>query len=118
VKLKSWGLADLKPEPAYNTTAVRIFPWDGVPEPVWGGAWVAVEPGETVTPHSHDEKEIFFIVRGSGVMRIGTDERQVGFGDTIYITPDVKHDLTNTGTEQLLFLSIWWDGSDPPPLTS
>lgn len=110
--IRSWGPQDLKPEPAYNTTAVRLFPWAGVPEPAWGGAWVAVEPGETITPHSHDEKEMFLIVRGTGVMRLGEEKRQVGFGDTIFITPDIDHDLTNTGDEQLLFLGIWWDGSD------
>ncbi len=113
MKLKSWGPEDLKLEPEYNTTAVRIFPWDGVPEPAWGGAWVAIAPGEAVTSHSHEEKEIFFVVKGIGVMRIGADKRKVGFGDTIYVTPDIEHDLTNTGTEQLLFLSVWWDGTDP-----
>jgi mannose-6-phosphate isomerase-like protein (cupin superfamily) len=110
VLVKSWGPPDLVAEPAYNTAAVRIFPWAGVPEPAWGGAWVAVDPGETVTPHAHDEKEMFFIVEGTGVMRIGAEQREVGFGDTIFITPDVQHDLTNTGDSRLLFLGIWWDG--------
>lgn len=109
--LKSWGPEDLKAEPAYNTTAVRLFPWDGVPEPAWGGAWVAVDPGQTVTAHQHDEKEMFLVVEGTGVMRIGTEKREVKFGDTIFITPDVEHDLTNTGEGRLLFVSIWWDGT-------
>lgn len=111
--LKSTTPADLKPEPAFNTTAARFFPWDGVPEPSWGGAWIAVAPGEAVTAHQHDEKEIFFIVEGTGVMRIGDDKREVGFGDTIFVTPDVEHDLTNTGEGRLLFISVWWDGTQP-----
>lgn len=110
MNIKSWGPADLRPEPDFNTTAVRIWPWDEVPEASWGGAWVAVDPGETVTPHAHDEKEMFFVVRGNGLMRLGDEQREVGFGDTIYITPGVEHDLTNTGTEPLLFLGVWWDG--------
>jgi mannose-6-phosphate isomerase-like protein (cupin superfamily) len=107
--LKSATPTDFKPEPAYNTTAVRLFPWSGVPEPSWGGAWVAVAPGETVSAHQHEEKEMFLVVEGTGVMRIGDDKREVGFGDTIFITPDVNHDLTNTGAGRLLFISIWWD---------
>lgn len=110
--VKSWRPQDLKPEPAYNTSAVRFFPWEGVPTPAWGGAWVAVEPGQTVTTHSHDEKEVFFVVEGTGLMRVGAQEREVGFGDTIFITPCVHHDLTNTGAGRLLFISVWWDGCD------
>jgi mannose-6-phosphate isomerase-like protein (cupin superfamily) len=108
----SWNHDDLVHEPAYNTHARRIFPWPGVPEPSWGGAWVAVDPGETVTPHSHDEKEAFFVVAGEGRWRMGEQERKVGFGDTLYMTPFVEHSLTSTGAERLVFLSIWWDGAE------
>ena len=111
--IKSLTPEDLKPEPAYNTTAARFFPWAGVPDPAWGGAWCAVSPGQAVTAHLHDEKEIFFIVEGTGEMRIGDSTRAVSFGDTIFITPDVEHDLTNTGPGRLLFISIWWDGTEP-----
>jgi len=114
MNMLSWGPADLTYEEAYNTYAKRLFPMDGVPEPAWGGAWVAVEPGETTTRHSHDEKEMFFVVSGEGILRLGDEERRIGFGDTIFMTPDVEHDLTNVGPDRLLFLSIWWDGSDAP----
>lgn len=114
--ITSWRHEDLTYEEAYNTYAQRLFPMPGVPEPDWGGAWIAVEAGETVTPHAHDEKEMFFIVSGEGRMRIGTEERTVGLGDTIYITPFVDHCLTNTGQDRLVFLSIWWDeGRNGPP---
>lgn len=108
----SWKHDELVHEPAYNTHARRIFPFPGVEEPSWGGAWVAVDPGETITPHAHDEKEIFFIVTGQGRWRLGDEVREVGYGDTLYMTPFVEHDLTNTGTERLVFVSIWWDGAE------
>lgn len=112
MRIKSWTDADLAPEPAYNTTAVRFFPWKDVEEPVWGGAWVAVAPGERTTPHAHHEKEVYFVVEGTGVMRMGEEKQDVGFGDTIYVTPDLDHDLYNPGPGRLLFLTVWWDGDE------
>lgn len=106
---RNWGTEDLLFEEKYNTYAGRFFPFDGVPEPEWGGAWVAIAPGETSTRHSHQEKEMFFVIQGTGILRHGDDRREVSYGDTIYVTPGVEHDLTNTGSGRLVFLDVWWD---------
>ncbi len=104
---------DMLFEEAYNVSGRRIFPWsEAVQEPFWGGAWVDVAPGVTSTAHAHDEKEMFFITEGSGVMRIGEEERRVNAGDTVFITPFIDHDLTNDGTTRLRFITIWWGGSE------
>jgi mannose-6-phosphate isomerase-like protein (cupin superfamily) len=107
--IKHWGMNDLIYEEAYNTYAGRFFPFEGVPEPEWGGAWVAIDPGETSTKHSHLEKEIFFVIAGNGVLRIGDDEQPIEYGDTVYVTPGIDHDIVNTGDERLVFLDVWWD---------
>ncbi|MCX2971528.1 MULTISPECIES: cupin domain-containing protein [Streptomyces] len=104
---------DMTYEEAYNVSGRRIFPWpEAVEEPFWGGAWVDVAPGDTSTAHSHDEKEMFFITEGSGVLRIGEERRRVSAGDTVFITPFQDHDLTNDGTTRLRFVTIWWGGAD------
>lgn len=105
----SWGPDDLAFEADYNTYARRLFPWPGVPDGTWGGAWCAVRPGETSVPHAHGEREVFFVVEGDGVMSIDGEERPVRFGDTIFITPERRHFIRNAGPDRLLFLSIWWD---------
>jgi quercetin dioxygenase-like cupin family protein len=97
------------PEPAYNTVARRFFPWDGLVPPGWGGAWVAVLPGETSTAHAHDEHEIFFVVSGEGKLVHGTETHQARAGTSAHMEPGVEHSLVNTGTEDLVFLSVWWD---------
>jgi mannose-6-phosphate isomerase-like protein (cupin superfamily) len=107
--IKHWGLDDLMYEEAYNTYAGRFFPFDGVPEPEWGGAWVAIAPGETSTRHSHQEKEMFFVVQGEGAFRLGDEEHRISYGDTVYVTPGTDHDIVNTGAERLVFLDVWWD---------
>ena len=97
------------PEPAYNTVARRIFPLDGLEPSAWGGAWVALEPGQTSTPHDHAEQELFLVISGHGVLRHGAEERRVTAGSTLYMEPGTRHSLTNDGDERLVFVSIWWD---------
>jgi mannose-6-phosphate isomerase-like protein (cupin superfamily) len=97
-------------EPEFNTEAKRFFPWDGIVARPWGGAWVKVLPGETLTPHAHEENEVFFVVRGSGLLRHGEESHRVGFGSSMYMEPDVEHRLTNDGAEDLIFVAVWWDG--------
>jgi mannose-6-phosphate isomerase-like protein (cupin superfamily) len=110
--VQTWGPKDLVFEEQYNVWGKRLFPWSGVPEPEWGGAWVAVDAGTTSTAHSHDENEMFFIVEGRGTLRIDGEARAVGPGDTIFIPPFNEHALTNEGEDRLLFLTIWWGGED------
>lgn len=107
--IKHWGPDDLVFEEKYNTYAGRFFPFDGVDEPEWGGAWVAIAPGETSARHSHLEKEMFFVVQGEGLLRMGWEEHKISYGDTVFVTPGVDHDLVNTGADRLVFLDVWWD---------
>jgi len=99
------------PEPAYNTTARRVFPWDGFDAGVWGGAWVSVRPGETSTPHAHAEHEIFFVISGQGLLQHGDEEHPVRYGSSAKMEPGVTHSLTNTGEQDLVFISVWWDAT-------
>lgn len=109
IRIKNWGHDALIFEEKYNTFAGRFFPFDGVDEPEWGGAWVAVAAGERTTPHGHMEKEMLFVVSGHGLLRLGDCEREVFYGDTVFVTPGVDHDLTAIGPDRLVFLDVWWD---------
>ncbi|HEX4131949.1 MAG TPA: cupin domain-containing protein [Pirellulales bacterium] len=64
-----------------------------------------VAPGTTTTPHYHPQtEEIYYLVEGTGCMRIGDEVREVGPGDAIAIPPGLVHQITNTGRETLRFL--------------
>jgi len=109
----SWETADLRPEPSYNVLAQRLPRLDGAQEPYEGGAWVVVAPGTTMTEHVNPagESELFYVVEGSGLLRIdGEKDRTVKFGDTVFIPPHHGHSLVNTTDERLVFLSLWWGG--------
>jgi len=64
-----------------------------------------VKPGEQTAPHYHPQtEEIYYILRGSGEMKIDKETRQVGPGDAIAIPPGAVHTIFNSGGETLVFL--------------
>jgi mannose-6-phosphate isomerase-like protein (cupin superfamily) len=61
--------------------------------------------GTSTQEHYHVRtEEIYFITRGHGRMRIGSEERDVHPGDAIAIPPGQRHKLWNTGPEPLHLL--------------
>ncbi len=57
------------------------------------------------TPHYHPQtEEIYYILEGTGSMRIGDELREVGPGDAIAIPPGATHQIENTGSVLLKFL--------------
>jgi mannose-6-phosphate isomerase-like protein (cupin superfamily) len=68
-------------------------------------AEATVPPGGETVEHFHrTTEEIYFFTHGSGRMRLGDEEHEVGPGDTIVIAPGVPHKLWNTGEEPLRLL--------------
>lgn len=67
-----------------------------------------VLPGIQTALHSlKDTTELYFILRGEGLMEVGQEEpMKVGPGDTIRIPANVSQRITNTGTEDLYFLCV------------
>ena len=70
-----------------------------------------VPPGKAAFPlhHHHASKERFFILSGSGVLRVGEATYPVKPQDYIVNLPggaDTAHQLVNTGTENLVYLAI------------
>lgn len=62
-------------------------------------------PGAKTQAHFHPRtEEIYYILAGEARMRLGDEVRQVGPGDAIAIPPREPHQITNTGSEPLVFL--------------
>ena len=71
----------------------------------------AVTPGKAAYPfHSHRvNEEMFFVIRGSGEVRIGSATYPIREGDVISCPPggpEVAHQIRNTGSEELRFLAV------------
>ncbi|HWB08834.1 MAG TPA: cupin domain-containing protein [Pirellulales bacterium] len=62
-------------------------------------------PGASTMPHFHPRtEEIYYVLEGSAMMRIGDEHREVGPGDAIAIPPGLEHQITNMGAVALKFL--------------
>ena len=71
----------------------------------------AVPPGKRAYPfHSHQvNEEMFFVLAGTGEVRIGQDMFPIRPGDIIACPPggpETAHQIVNTGTEELRYLAV------------
>ncbi len=69
-------------------------------------AHAVVRPGDTSLKHSLAVSEVYYILEGEGLMRIGSETSRVGPGQAIYIPPHAVQCITNTGSTDLKFLCI------------
>ena len=61
--------------------------------------------GGATQEHYHVRtEEVYYLTHGTGRIRIGGEEREVGPGDAIAIPPGARHKLWNTGAEPLRLL--------------
>jgi mannose-6-phosphate isomerase-like protein (cupin superfamily) len=70
---------------------------------------VVLEPGEAPPLHKHDDTEqIFYILDGNGILRIGLDQKEhpVGPTDVVRIPPSVLHSIRCLGERPLHYLAI------------
>jgi len=65
-------------------------------------------PGDAAA-HPAPYDEAYYILKGQGLMEFGHGEEayEVGSNTAIFIPADTLHKITNTGTENLEFLTIW-----------
>jgi mannose-6-phosphate isomerase-like protein (cupin superfamily) len=62
--------------------------------------------GETSQLHSLKTSEVYYILSGSGEMHIDDETQIVEPGDAVYIPPDARQFIRNSGSEPLVFICI------------
>ena len=65
-----------------------------------------VAPGVTTVLHALTGTEIYYLLEGTGRVRLGDTVSAVGPGDLVRIAPGTPQCITNTGDSDLLFLAI------------
>jgi mannose-6-phosphate isomerase-like protein (cupin superfamily) len=55
--------------------------------------------------HNHEPEQVYYIIRGTGLMIIEDEREPVHAGDAIYIPSNKKHGIKNIGVETLEYLT-------------
>jgi uncharacterized cupin superfamily protein len=93
----------------FESKSVRIGPLLGAKD--LGYSYDVVPPGKSSCPfHSHrGEEEMFFIVKGKGRLRYGSETREIREGDVICCPtggPETAHQIINDSEDELAYLSV------------
>jgi uncharacterized cupin superfamily protein len=93
----------------FESDCARIGPLLGAKD--LGFSYDVVPPGKISCPfHSHrGEEEMFFIVKGAGLLRYGNESRKVRAGDFICCPtggPETAHQLINDSDAELAYISV------------
>ena len=68
-------------------------------------AHATLAPGQSTARHFHPRaEEIYFIQSGVGQMEIEGEIREIRAGDAVAIPAGARHQITNTGADELRFL--------------
>jgi mannose-6-phosphate isomerase-like protein (cupin superfamily) len=66
-----------------------------------------LQPTLSYEPHDHqDYEEVYYIINGSGHIKIGSETARFRDGDIIYIPEKMMHSITNDGSEMVEFLAF------------
>ena len=93
----------------FESNSVRIGPLLGASE--LGYSYDVVPAGKASCPfHSHRaEEEMFYIIKGTGKLRYGSETRSIRSGDVICCPtggPETAHQIINDSDQELAYLSI------------
>jgi uncharacterized cupin superfamily protein len=93
----------------FESSSARIGPLLGAKE--LGYSYDVVPAGKRSCPfHSHrGEEEMFFILRGNGMLRYGDETRKIRAGDVICCPtggPETAHQIINDSNAELAYLSV------------
>lgn len=69
-------------------------------------AHAIVAPGEISKSHSLKTSEVYYVLSGKAEMHIDEEVQIIEPGDAVYIPPNAKQFVKNTGTEPFVFLCI------------
>ena len=101
-------LKDCKEIAAGDRTRLRelLHPSRDAAEIGYSLAAARLAPGTRSQAHRLKTAEVYYIIRGGGVMHIGEEAADVAAGDAVYIPPESVQWLENTGKEEIEFICI------------
>ncbi len=69
-------------------------------------AYAILPVGNTIEEHIDEVEEIYIIFKGSGIMQVGKERKEVKEGDAVWIPIGEPHSLVNNGNEEVFILVV------------
>jgi mannose-6-phosphate isomerase-like protein (cupin superfamily) len=69
-------------------------------------AYAILPPGNVIEEHIDEVEEIYLILKGGGLMKVGNEEKGVKEWDATWIPAGEPHSLQNTKDEETIVLVI------------
>jgi mannose-6-phosphate isomerase-like protein (cupin superfamily) len=70
-------------------------------------SYAKLQPSLSYEPHLHeDHEEVYYIINGTGNIKMGNEEVRFRDGDIIYIPENTTHSIINDGEEMIDFLAF------------
>ena len=67
-------------------------------------------PGQKTSLHSHHDVELWFVIKGNGLVHYKNHSSPIKQGDLIFHQPLQPHAIeNNSNMEDLEFISVWWN---------
>ena len=61
----------------------------------------SLPPGGALREHRHTQEEVYLVLEGSGLVKVGDEQVAVESGSAVFIPGDALHSCENTGTADL-----------------
>ncbi|MFJ2744717.1 class I tRNA ligase family protein [Streptomyces sp. NPDC087440] len=94
---------------SYEMNLQSLLSGEDIPGLPFGSVFGSVPARSTSKRHSHQDGEVFFVLEGEAVVRIGDEERTLGKGEAVYLTPFTFHEIRNESDEPFDLISVYWD---------
>src|SRR4030042_4717369 len=91
--------------PAGRTTRV-LTGQNLLPTENFSAGYVVIKPKGRIHLHTNSNEEMYIIVKGTGRMRVGDEEKIVEAVSAIYIEPNAEHLLQNTGGDEMIMIFV------------
>lgn len=68
---------------------------------------ITIKPGQAPSYQYHYKRsEVYVIVKGKALIKLNDVEQEYNVGDTVIIPVLTKHQVTNIGNEDLIFIEV------------
>ncbi|WP_244945391.1 cupin domain-containing protein [Couchioplanes caeruleus] len=91
----------------YDMKLQSLLPSSDIPGIPFGSVFGSVPPGETSKRHTHQDGEVFIVLRGRAFVGLGDEEHEITVGDVCYLTPFRMHWIRNEADEPFDLVSLY-----------